>query len=200
MTNKLTKTILSIWLIWFIWSSLCLWQLIWWWKDLDYIGSDFPYSHESVKQECDSTNLWDCVDIKDNDSIINRLLVVFWLDTDTFWWDHKFINYAKAILNMALWLISMIAFVMIIYTFYMMFFSDNDAWIKKAKWNLVWIFIALAVIWLAWIIVSFIFWRYRTERKNNQVKLISYSNTHKEKMISTVENETEVKNQIYFTI
>jgi fumarate reductase subunit C len=53
-------------------------------------------------------------------------LGVFGLDTDANK-DLKFIDYAKAILNMALSLISFIALVMTIYTFYMMFFTDNDA-------------------------------------------------------------------------
>jgi NADH:ubiquinone oxidoreductase subunit 6 (subunit J) len=61
---------------------------------------------------------------------------------------------------MALALVAFIALVMTIYTFYMVIFSENDEWIKKAKWNLVGIFIALAVIWLAWLIVSVIFWWY----------------------------------------
>jgi hypothetical protein len=41
--------------------------------------------------------------------------------------DHKFINYVKAILNVALGLLSMVALVMTIYTFYMMFFTENEA-------------------------------------------------------------------------
>ncbi|MBQ5944859.1 hypothetical protein IJL65_00145 [bacterium] len=47
--------------------------------------------------------------------------------------DHKFLDYVKAILNIALGLVSMIALVMTIYTFYLMFFTDNEAGVKKAK-------------------------------------------------------------------
>jgi NADH:ubiquinone oxidoreductase subunit 6 (subunit J) len=57
----------------------------------------------------------------------------------------------------ALGLLSMVALVMTIYTFYMMFFTENEAWAKKAKQSLIGIFIALAIIGLAWLIVSFIF-------------------------------------------
>lgn len=125
---------------------------------------DFPFDNQhswtySDPDTCtwNCTKLYDDVDIKSHNSIINRLLEVFGLNSDTFEWPHKFINYARAILNIALWLLSLIALVMTIYTFYMMFFTENEAWAKKAKWNLVGIFIALAIIWLAWLIVSFIF-------------------------------------------
>ena len=135
---------------------------------------EFPYNNPDTvvdDHECDNlwdcTNLWDNVYVKDSNSIINRLLEVFGLNSDTFLWDHKFISYAKAILNLALGLLSLIALVMTIYTFYMMFFTDNEAWIKKAKWNLVGIFIALAIIGLSWIIVSFIFRWYQSNRQTS---------------------------------
>jgi hypothetical protein len=41
--------------------------------------------------------------------------------------DHKFLNYVKAILNVALGLLSMVALIMTIYTFYLMFFTENEA-------------------------------------------------------------------------
>lgn len=138
--------------LWLGWVWLCEWQ--------KYGGvelkSTMPYVWDL--KDCDgSTDLWNCVSVKEkNDTIIVQLLWVFWLDNDT-WKDHKFIDYARAIMNMALWLVSFIALAMTIYTFYLMFFTENEAGIKKAKWNLTGIFIALAIIWLAWLIVSFIF-------------------------------------------
>lgn len=141
--------------------------------DYEY-SVEFPYNNNPNilnLNECNTnpwncTDLWNQIEITDNVSIINKLLVVFGLDSDTLSWDHKFLNYAKAILNIALWLLSLIALVMTIYTFYMMFFTENEAWIKKAKWNLVGIFIALAIIGLSWIIVSFIFRWYQSNWQN----------------------------------
>ena len=142
--------------------------------DYEY-SEDFPFKNNPNilnLDECNTnswncTDLWNQIEITDNASIINRLLSVFGLDGDIINQDdHKFINYAKAILNMALWLLSLIALVMTIYTFYMMFFTENEAWIKKAKWNLVGIFIALAIIGLAWLIVSFIFRWYQNNWQN----------------------------------
>ena len=131
----------------------------------------FPFNPPHTRISCDDS--WECtelpdeVDIKRENSIINRLLEVFGLNSDTFDWDHKFIYYVKGILNLTLGLLSLIALVMTIYTFYMMFFSDNDAWIKKAKWNLVGIFIALAIIGLSWLVVSFVFRWYQSNWQNS---------------------------------
>lgn len=163
MFNKAKKYILATVLVLLFWGIFSQWQHYFSiWDTPGELSSSNPYHPDSRigDTECDSTNLWDCVVIKDpdnNQSIINRLLEVFWLSNDALWWDHKFIAYLRWILNIALWLLSFIALIMSIYTFYLMFFTENEAWIKKAKWNLIGIFIALATIWLARLIVSFIF-------------------------------------------
>ena len=164
--RKRFKKLIIIWIaILSLWVIYC--PTIWVYHPSEAV--DFPYNNTRTWRNIDEcrdlwncTNLSDKIDITDQHSIINRLLSVFWLDSNTFNWDHKFIYYAKAILNLALWLLSMIALVMTIYTFYMMFFTENEAWIKKAKWNLIGIFIALAIIWLSWLIVSFIFRWYQS--------------------------------------
>ena len=150
----LATTILSISIMWI---SLGNYQTYKW-------DSELPFGNnwENPNSQWPIDNPWDLVDRWEN-SIIIRLLEVFWLDSSTDN-DLKFIDYAKSIVNMALGLVSFIALIMSIYTFYMMFFTENEAWAKKAKWNLIGIFIALAIIWLAWIIVSFIFWRYQNNR------------------------------------
>jgi NADH:ubiquinone oxidoreductase subunit 6 (subunit J) len=84
---------------------------------------------------------------------------------------------------------------MTIYTFYMVMFSGNEEGIKKAKWNLVGIFVALAVIWLAWLIVSFIFRWYQSNWEKNENNL---SNSLPE-MSLNYNNET-LDNQIYLSI
>ena len=131
------KSLLWLSMIWFVGISSCLW--ISFWQPEQDTDSKFPFwKNPSATQNCDDlTSLWDCVDVKDDESIINRLLGVFNLDRVSQGDDHKFLNYVKAILNVALWLLSMVALIMTIYTFYLMFFTENDAGIKKAKWNLV---------------------------------------------------------------
>ena len=178
--NKIIKHIMTIWIIVWITGVFCMceWQRYsFWWTSL---STDMPYIQDAELPTCDSTNIWDCVSIKEEtkeDSIIIRLLWVFGLDTDRNN-DHKFLDYARAIINMALWLVALIALIMTIYTFYMMFFTENEAWIKKAKWNLVGIFIALGILWLAWIIVSFIFRWYQKNWENNMdyIKEVSMVN------------------------
>ena len=155
-------------IIWFLWS-FCFW-LKWEYGELE---AEFPYKdyRASIALNCSwDTDLWNCVSVKENqDTIIIKLLQTFWLDSSTDQArDLKFIDYARAIMNMALWLIAFIALIMSIYTFYLMIFSENEAWIKKAKWNLVGIFIALCVIWLARLIVSLIFWWYQNHWKNQE--------------------------------
>lgn len=195
MIKKFTKywllTFISIWFI----SSSCFWL---WGLQGDDLDRTFPYWSEDVEAlECDSTSLWDCTSIKEDerkpvrDTIIRRLLWVFWLDT-SHEKDLKFIDYAKAIINMALGLVAFVALVMTIYTFYMVMFSGNEDWIKKAKWNLVGIFIALGIIWLAWLIVSFIFWRYQSNWQSKQEKI--------EKWEITMSIDKHEDNQIYLTI
>lgn len=167
--KKYAKSILGISTILFVWISFCLWVPFY--NPEHEADSMFPYDKNpspSQTQICDDTaDLWNCPDIKDENSILNRLLDIFNIDVVKSS-DHKFLNYVKAILNIALGLVSMVAFIMTIYTFYLMFFTENEAWVKKAKWNLVGIFIALAIIGLSWLIVSCIFRWYQAKWKDNQ--------------------------------
>lgn len=164
--KNLSKYVMIIWII--MWTIgifwICKGQRVEFWGT--ELSTGMQYQPQSITD--DHTQLWDQTSIDEKDgTIIIRLLEVFWLDNER-WRDHKFIDYARAIINMALWLISFIALIMSIYTFYMMFFSEDEAGIKKAKWNLIGIFIALAVIWLAWLIVSVIFRWYQKNWQENE--------------------------------
>lgn len=187
--KKVLKSMLGLSMIVFVWISICLWNSFWG-RDRNR-DAEFPFGDGNANQECENTDLWNCTDIKSENSILNRLLDVFNLNIkeDS---DHKFLDYVKAILNVALGLVSMIALVMTIYTFYLMFFTENDAWAKKAKWNLVGIFIALAIIWLSWLIVSFIF---RWYWKNWESRIGDIEGTGNMSMI-----DEELSNQIYFNV
>jgi RsiW-degrading membrane proteinase PrsW (M82 family) len=95
----------------------------------------------------------------------------------------------------ALGLLSMVALIMTIYTFYLMFFTENEAWAKKAKWNLVGIFIALAIIGLSWLIVSFIFRWYQEQWQKRNEEIEKWNIT----MIN-YEMDSNLDNQIYLTV
>ena len=184
-------------IIWFIWSY-CLWE-IWTWNYWE-LESKFPYESKATSDlKCEGgTDLWNCTSIKEkDDTIIVRLLEVFGLDNDTSKpKDQKFIDYARAILNMALALVSFVALIMTIYTFYMMIFSESEAWIKKAKWTLFGIFVAFCIIWLAWLIVSVIFWRYQNQWKNKE----KYIEENAANAVTAMSNIIDNQNQIYLTI
>jgi len=171
MFNKLIRYLIITPVILLSISSFCLWQE-WYLRINGKLNNNFPYQDTRTDNlVCDGgTDLWNCTSVKEDEkrwweeTIIRRLLWVFGLDTSK-GKDLKFIDYARAIMNIALGLVAFIALIMTIYTFYMIFFSENEAWIKKAKENLTGIFIALAIIWLAWLIVSFIFWWYQSNWK-----------------------------------
>ncbi|MEI7562239.1 MAG: pilin [bacterium] len=67
------------------------------------------------------------------------------------------INYVKWILNMVLGLVSFVALVLVIFAFYLIFFSKDEEGVKKAKKILTGVAIALAIMGLAWFIVSYFF-------------------------------------------
>ena len=69
----------------------------------------------------------------------------------------KATDYIKRVLNILLGLISFIALILIIYAFYLIFFSKWEDGVAKAKKILIWVAIALVVMGLSRFIVSFFF-------------------------------------------
>lgn len=67
------------------------------------------------------------------------------------------INYIKWILNMVLGLVSFAALILIIFAFYLIFFSKDEEGIKKAKKILTGVAIALAIMGVSWFVVSYLF-------------------------------------------
>lgn len=70
------------------------------------------------------------------------------------------IVYIQYIINMLLWIAAFIALIILIYGFYLMFFSKQEEWFDKAKKIIIWVTVALFIMWLSWIIVSFLFYLY----------------------------------------
>ncbi len=96
-------------------------------------------------------------DSTDSESLMVRLLEVFGLDTFVTGSDTGATNYITYIINIVLGLWAFIALAVIIYGFYLMFFSDQEEWFAKAKEILKGASIALFVIGLSWFIISFLF-------------------------------------------
>lgn len=98
--------------------------------------------------------------VQDSENSFQKLLSLFRLSSQD-WYDSgtsKAIYYIKMIVNMLLSLTAFISLIMIIYAFYMIFFTKEDSGVTKAKQVLKWVAIALIVMWLSRFIVSFLFW------------------------------------------
>ncbi len=123
----------------------------------------YDYNLSNVSNPADETEIGWLIKqdvIQQNDSVLNKLLGVFKLSNQ---WRYgtgtsKAIYYAKMIVNLLLSFVSLISLIMLIYGFYMMFFSREESWVTKAKQIIKWVAIALFIMWLSWFIVSFIFW------------------------------------------
>jgi drug/metabolite transporter (DMT)-like permease len=70
------------------------------------------------------------------------------------------VAYIQYIINMLLWVAAFIALIILIYGFYLMFFSKQEEWFEKAKKIIIWVTVALFIMWLSWVIVSFLFYLY----------------------------------------
>jgi len=104
-------------------------------------------------------------DTQQSTSILKRLTDFFRLSGTSY--DNpnstsKATDYVKWILNILLGLVSFLSLVMIIYAFYLIFFSKDEEAVGKAKKILIGVGIALAIMWLSWFIASFFFNIYTT--------------------------------------
>lgn len=102
-------------------------------------------------------------DTQANTSLLSRLTNFFRLsgtsyDTGT----SKATNYVKRILNILLGLVSFLSLAMVIFAFYLIFFSKGEEAVGKAKKILVGVGIALAIMGLSRFIASFFFDIYKT--------------------------------------
>ena len=144
--------------------------IIWWiistWKS--FAIETFPYSWIDiwVNQNTDfASDLKE--DIADSSNWFNKLFHLFMPNSDMYWSDTSpsFLFYLKTIVNLLLSFVSLIALILMIYAFYMIFFKKDEAGTTTARQMIKWIVIALVVIWLSWIVVSFLF---RFEKENTQ--------------------------------
>ena len=155
--NILKKTILT---------TLSLFLTILW---ISFAAEAFPYTWLDLSEN-QNTNYASGLksNISEEDNWFKQLLNIFMPDAEIYGWTNtspSFIFYLKTIVNLLLSFVSFIALIFVIYAFYMIFFKKDDAGVTTARQILKWIVIALVVIWLSWIIVSFL---YRVEKENTQ--------------------------------
>lgn len=129
---------------------------------------DFPYDVDMTNTtNSDNLDIWNIIKtdaIQPSNGVLNKLYWLFGLQWPTYTqWDNKAEYYIKMVLNMVLGLVSFVSLILIIYSFYLIFFIKQEEWVAKARKMLIWVFIALVIMWLSWLIVSLIFDIYKTK-------------------------------------
>ena len=132
--------------------------------------SAFPYEIQGQEYEegFETTDIASGLivpEMEGNTSLIKKLTNYFGLsDTQYYQEDTKTpaTNYIKWILNILLGLVSLLSLVMIMFAFYLIFFSKWDEAVTKAKKILIGVGIALAIMGLSRFIASFFFDIYGT--------------------------------------
>ena len=120
-------------------------------------------SNISSEQATDLAKVIKEDNIESDRSLLTQIRGFFQLNGDQYKGDEPALDYVKMLLNMALWFVSFISLVLVIVAFYLIFFSKWEDGVKKAKAILKWGAIAIVLMSLSRIIVSFFFSLYTTE-------------------------------------
>lgn len=95
--------------------------------------------------------------VNPSDGILKRILIIFNLEQFIISSDASALEFVKYIINIALWLISFVALIIIIYGFVQVFFAKDDEGITTARKTIQWAAIAIAIIAVSWLLVTFLF-------------------------------------------
>ena len=133
---------------------------------------DFPYDIQGAEYnastETPTTDIASELiqpDTNDSTSLLQRLTDYFRLSGTEY--DNpgsvaKATDYVKWILNILLGFVSFISLIMVIMAFYLIFFGKGEDAVGKARKILIWVAIALTIMWLSRFIASFFFDIYTT--------------------------------------
>ncbi len=121
---------------------------------------DLGYDTDTTSNNTDTEELFKSAVSKDNDGIINSFLDIF--RTNYYSWssleNDGLVGYITVLLNIAMALASLIALIVLIKWFYVLYGAgDSSEAMEKWKENIVWATIALMVMGLSWYILSWIF-------------------------------------------
>ncbi len=123
----------------------------------DVFDTKFPYGGGSftskpttnINEVLEETNQWG--------SFLENMLDLFGIN---YAWSGKALSFIQIIINYVLALVWFIALVLIIYSFYMIFFGKSDDAIAKARKTVIWATIAILIMWLSAYIVNLLFYIY----------------------------------------
>jgi hypothetical protein len=123
--------------------------------DIDWPANNWePIINESLNWNTDFGEIIKTNVVENNDSDLNELIGTFHNNSEVLTNENKATSYVKIIINYFLALIGLVALIVLIYGFYMMFTSSHEEWIKKAKKYVVWAAIAMFTIWVSRFIIS----------------------------------------------
>ena len=148
----------------FLWltgiSGMCL-------GNSNFSNSQNPFYYENTEKivgNNQDTNYWALITtdaVKQDDGLLTKIMHVLKLDINNkYKGPQKAFYYIKSILNYALAFVSFIAFMLLLYGFYMMLIGDGEKGRDKVKSTLKGIVIAIISMSLSWLIVSALFWIY----------------------------------------
>lgn len=151
-------------MIFFLWltgiSGMCL-------GNSNFSNSQNPFYYENTEKivgNNQDTNYWALITtdaVKQDDGLLTKIMQVLKLDINNkYKGPQKAFYYIKSILNYALAFVSFIAFMLLLYGFYMMLIGDGEKGRDKVKSTLKGIVIAIISMSLSWLIVSALFWIY----------------------------------------
>lgn len=159
---------MAILLVWiFLWGNVL--TVYWQSNEWFYYWTEFEWGSLNEDQKTDLAEVLknDSINTED-ETLLYKIRKYFRLTgTDAYDQDKPATWYITMIMNMALWLTSFISLILIIFAFYLMFFQKQEEGFAKAKKILIWVAIALVVMWLSWVLVSFFFEIYSSEAVKN---------------------------------
>lgn len=129
---------------------------------ISYAAEPFPYTDNNYTAGA-TTDAWQVLQqTNQGGSILENMLDLFGINYADPSGSGKAIVYVQVIINYVLALLGLIALVLIIYSFYMIFFGKSDDGIANARKTIIWAAIALFVIGLSAYIVNFTFYVYNS--------------------------------------
>jgi len=161
-----------------MWKIIKLWLSLIFWITSVTLGmisyaQNFYYDYEPTQAGEDTIDMWKIIKnkgVRDQTSIIyklrEKLKLTWWVYSQS---DNKALDYIKMIINIALWLVTLISLLLLIYAFYLMFFSQAEEALTKARKVFIWVMIALWVMWISYFITSFIFFVYKKTTNQQEI-------------------------------
>lgn len=135
--------------------------------DTFYYDSVNQSSNISSDQKTELAKIIKVDNIDNANSLPSKIRGFFQLNGKTYDGEAPATEYVKSLLNMALGFVSFISLILVIFAFYLILFDKGEEGVKKAKKILIGVAIAIALMGLSWIIVSFFFSLYSTEAIKN---------------------------------